>query len=156
LRGNVLAASVTGAIGLAVLLFVLWRVDVLFELAALGRRGPAWGRDTRPGVTIGALARLGGLVVPLGTIVWAAASQAPGLGTTGGVRWLSAAAWIVLAAVGLLFLQGLAIAWLRPVSDAYVVERAAEAAAHEFDRGPPVYPDRSPRGPGPGQLVRSV
>jgi hypothetical protein len=37
IRGNVLAASLTGVIGLAVLLFVLWRIDVFGVFTSIRR-----------------------------------------------------------------------------------------------------------------------
>jgi hypothetical protein len=136
LDGNVLGALATGVIGIAAALFVFWRFELLSELSAFFSH---WARpaDTSMEATIPAFARLAGLVIPLGTIVWAAASQAHGPSSTAAVRLLGAAAWVVLAAIGLLVLQGIAIGWLRPEADAPFIRSAAlEAQGEQYLRPP--------------------
>jgi hypothetical protein len=130
LSGNALAALVTGVVGLAVLLFVLWRLDIISNFKIhLPKRG--YSSRTLPGTMIPVSARLVGLVIPLGTIVWAEISHEHGLGTTAAVRLLSVAAWVILAAIALLLLQGIVIAWLRPAAATHVLAQAAEEAQRQ-------------------------
>jgi hypothetical protein len=131
--GKAIAALVTGVVGLAALLVVLWRFDALPDMSGLR---PRLGHPARtlPVAAVPVSARLAGLVVPLGTVVWAEISHDHGIGGTAAVRFLSVASWVILAATASLLLQGLAVAWLRPVGPVWLI---SQAAAEAQERGAP-------------------
>lgn len=119
--GNVIAVVVTGVIALPTLVFLLIWFEIIPE-PRLAKRSAAGSYPRRP---IPALARLAGLIVPLGTIVWTEVSRAHALNLTTATHVLTAAAWLTLAVVILLGLQGRLIAWLQPRSADYLLDKAA-------------------------------
>jgi hypothetical protein len=137
LDGNALAASLTGVAGLVVLLLVL----LVFDAVSIPHFDwDFYSGHASPGTTIPAFARVGALVIPIGTIVWAEVSRVHGPATP--VQWLSAVALVILASIGLLILQGLAIVWLRPMTAWSVIASAAQDARGRGELPYEAFPDR--------------
>jgi hypothetical protein len=120
------AAIVAGLLFVSALLW-LWSSVLPSDLRILQASGAG---SPRPGAAVSVSARLVGLIVPLGTLVWAAAARVHG---TAVGHLLGAAAWITIVAVALLVLQGLVLAWLRPGPTSHLVEVEAERAEVEAD-----------------------
>lgn len=137
-EGDVVGASVTGGGGLAAAGFLLWFLELLPDFDLSWPAGARAGRS--PAIPL--LARLTGLILPVGTIVWAEVSRAHAPNLTAAVHVLTALAWLTLAIVILLAVQAQVITWLRPHSADGIIRAAARhPGPADDDYGP------SPRHP---------
>jgi hypothetical protein len=125
--GHSVSAGLVGGFWLIGILGRLWVLDswpALTWPTGLRKRGPE-PIGTPPGDVVPLWARAAGLVLPLGTVVWAVLDNAGRPGTTL-ADVLVGVAELAIAAACLLMLQGLILGWLRPG----YAPRLVEAAAH--------------------------
>ncbi|AVZ71058.1 hypothetical protein SLUN_01115 [Streptomyces lunaelactis] len=132
--GHSVAAGLVGGLWLIGILVGLWMLDSWPDLTwsrGLRRSGPE-PIGPPPGGMVPLWARAAGLVVPLGSVVWAVLDSA-GRPGTGFADVLVGVAELAIAVAVLLMLQGLVLGWLRPGC----VPRLVEAAAHYVRRREP-------------------
>ncbi|MFE1444629.1 DUF3488 domain-containing protein [Streptomyces sp. NPDC058739] len=125
--GHSVSAGLVGGLWLIGILVGLWLLDSWPDLTwSIGsRRSGPEPIGLPPGDVVPLWARAAGLVLPLGTVVWAVLDNAGRPGTSL-ADVLVGTAELATAAAILLMLQGLILGWLRPG----YVPRLVEAAAH--------------------------
>jgi hypothetical protein len=104
----------------------------LWKAISRGLSGRTQTSDDPPGGSISILARLIGLVVPLGTLALAA-SRAWGNHNFDVGQVLNDIAELSMAAVALLLVQGFSLAWLRPGTPLKITELLAANTINEAD-----------------------
>ncbi len=141
-EGRVLAAWLVGGPGLAGTLGALWVVNdwsvPRVRLSVPRRALPEPSGPPPPGAVVPLWAQAAGLVVPLGSLGWAALHSTQHRPGTGPAAVLVGAGELAVAAAVLGVLQALLLGWLRPGCTPGIAEKAAaylwrHAVAHHDD-----------------------